>query len=148
METARVLNPQDNLPLSLPKPERELDSDKLQHGLAKLVLMLVQTITEVLERQAVRRVESGTLTDEQVERLGLAFMQIRERTAQIAGKFGLEYEELSVDLLEPAGRKQATLVDIVDKLIDQGTVIAGDVRLAVAGIDLTTLRVIATLTAE
>jgi hypothetical protein len=110
--------------------------------------MLVQTITEVLERQAVRRVESGTLTDEQVERLGLAFMQIRERTAQIAGKFGLEYEELSVDLLEPAGRKQATLVDIVDKLIDQGTVIAGDVRLAVAGIDLTTLRVIATLTAE
>jgi hypothetical protein len=147
LETALVRDLEENLPLSLPKLGQELDSDRLQHGLAKLVLMLVNTITDVLERQAVRKVESGTLTSQEVERLGLAFMEIRARTAEIADKFGLRRDELAIELSAPAG-KQATLVDVVDKLIDQGTVIAGDVGLAVAGIDLAKLRVVATLTSK
>jgi len=109
------------------------------------VLTLVQTITDILERQAIRRVESGTLTDREVERLGLAFMQIRERTADILDKFGLKPEELGIRL-QQSDQKQVTIVDVVDKLIDQGTVIAGDVTLAVAGVDLATLRLLATLT--
>jgi len=135
-----------NVLLALEKKPEGPDAEKLQHGLAKLVLTLVQTVTDVLERQAIRRVESGTLTGEEVERLGLAFMQIRERTADIAGKFGVKPEELGIKL--QSDQKQVTIVDVVDKLIDQGTVIAGDVTLAVAGVDLATLRLLATLTAK
>ena len=124
------------------------DREKLEQGLAKLVLTLVQTITEVLERQAVRKVESGKLTSAEVERLGVAFMQIRERTSDIAAKFGVEKGELSLNLSTPKGEKQLTLVDVIDKLIAEGTVIAGDVTLGVAGIDLARLRLMATLTME
>jgi predicted metalloprotease with PDZ domain len=84
------------------------------------------------------------LTSEEIERLGLAFMQIRERTADIADKFGVKPEELGIKL--QSDQKQVTIVDVVDKLIDQGTVIAGDVTLGVAGVDLATLRLLATLT--
>jgi len=91
-------NIDSNILLVLEKKPEGLDAEKLQHGLAKLVLTLVQTITDILERQAIRRVESGTLTDREVERLGLAFMQIRERTADILDKFGLKPEELGIRL--------------------------------------------------
>lgn len=129
------------------KPSQELDEEKLQHGLAKLILTLVQTLTDILERRAMRRIGSGTLTEHEVERLGLAFMQMRERTASIASKFGLQPEELGITLTQDKN-EHVTLVDIVDKLIDQGTVIAGDVSIAVAGIDLAKLRLLATLTSE
>jgi len=147
LEAARKsLDASDNVLLALEKKPEGPDAEKLQHGLAKLVLTLVQTVTDVLERQAIRRVESGTLTGEEVERLGLAFMQIRERTSDIADKFGLKPEELGIRL--QSDQKQVTIVDVVDKLIDQGTVIAGDVTLAVAGVDLATLRLLATLTTK
>jgi hypothetical protein len=148
LETKNLDNSGLLLALAKSKPQ-ELDAEKLQHGLAKLVMTLVQTITDILEKQAMRRVESGTLTNEEVERLGLAFMQIRERMADIAGKFGLKPEELGIKLSQPfSQQEQATLVDVVDKLIDQGTVIAGDVTIAVAGVDLAALRLLATLTAK
>jgi hypothetical protein len=86
LETKNLNNSGLLLALEKSKPQ-ELDAEKLQHGLAKLVMTLVQTITDILEKQAMRRVESGTLTSAEVERLGLAFMQIRERMADIAGKF-------------------------------------------------------------
>jgi len=139
-----------NIMLALENKPQELDAEKLQHGLAKLVLTLVQTITDILEKQAMRRVESGTLTSAEVERLGLAFMQIRDRMADISEKFGLKPEELGIKLSQPLGQQEehATLVDVVDRLIDQGTVIAGDVTIAVAGVDLAALRLLATLTAK
>lgn len=140
-------NADSNILLALEKRPDGPDAEKLQHGLAKLVLTLVQTVTDVLERTAIRRVESGTLTTEEVEKLGLAFMQIRERTSDIADKFGVKPEELSIRLSQQSDQKQVSIVDVVDKLIDQGTVIAGDVTIAVAGVDLATLRLLATLTA-
>jgi len=148
-ESLETKNLDGNIMMALERKPKELDAEKLQHGLAKLVLTLVQTITDILEKQAMRRVESGTLTDAEVERLGLAFMQIRERMVDIADKFGLKPEELGIKLSQPLGQaEQATLVDVVDKLIDQGTVIAGDVTIAVAGVDLAALRLLATLTAK
>lgn len=137
-----------NILLALEKKPEGPDAEKLQHGLAKLVLALVQTVTDILERQATRRVESGTLTAEEVERLGLAFIQIRERMGVIAEKFGLKPEELGIKLSQQSDPKQLSIVDVVDKLIDQGTVIAGDVTLSVAGVDLATLRLLATLTTK
>lgn len=144
MDTKTIEN---NVLLALEKRPDGPDAEKLQHGLAKLVLTLVQTVTDVLERQATRKVESGVLSTEEVERLGLAFMQIRERTSDIADKFGVKQEELGIRLTQ-ADQKQVSIVDVVDKLIDQGTVIAGDVTLAVAGVDLATLRLLATLTTK
>jgi hypothetical protein len=137
-----------NILLALEKKPNGHDSEKLQHGLAKLVLTLVQTVTDILERQAIRRVKSGTLTAEEVERLGLAFLQMRARTEDIADKFGVKQEELGILLSQQSDQNQVSIVDVVDKLIDQGTVIAGDVTLAVAGIDLATLRLLATLTTK
>ena len=152
MEPARksldTRNADSNILLALEKKPEGPDAEKLQHGLAKLVLALVQTVTDVLERQAIRRVKSGTLSAEEVERLGLAFMQIRERMADIAEKFGLKPEELGIRLSQQSDPKQLSIVDVVDKLIDQGTVIAGDVTLSVAGVDLATLRLLATLTTK
>jgi len=140
-------NIDSNILLALEKRPEGPDAEKLQHGLAKLVLTLVQTVTDVLERQAIRRVEAGTVTAEETERLGLAFMQIRERTSDIADKFGVKPEELGIRL-QQSDQKQVSIVDVVDKLIDQGTVIAGDVTIAVAGVDLATLRLLATLTTK
>ncbi len=151
MEAARksldTRNIDSNILLALEKRPEGPDAEKLQHGLAKLVLTLVQTVTDVLERQAIRRVEAGTVTAEETERLGLAFMQIRERTSDIADKFGVKPEELGIRL-QQSDQKQVSIVDVVDKLIDQGTVIAGDVTIAVAGVDLATLRLLATLTTK
>lgn len=146
MEQASVRNLESGAFLALQKKDQEIDGEKLQQGLAKLILALVQTLADILEKQAARRVESGTLSEEQVERLGLAFMQIRERTADIAEKFGLSEEDLGIRLSGEKG--QVTLVDVVDKLIEQGTVISGDVAVAVAGVDLVTLRLLATITSR
>ena len=144
MDTKTIEN---NVLLALEKRADGPDAEKLQHGLAKLVLTLVKTVTDILERQAIRKVESGVLSTEEVERLGLAFMHIRERTSDISDKFGVKQEELGIRLSQ-ADQKQVSIVDVVDKLIDQGTVIAGDVTLGVAGVDLATLRLMATLTTK
>jgi hypothetical protein len=67
------------------RPQRALparidaDEQSLQRGLAQLVLLLVDLLAELLERQAVRRMAAGSLDDEQVERLGAAFVALRRR---------------------------------------------------------------------
>ncbi|MEI6506724.1 MAG: gas vesicle protein K [Planctomycetota bacterium] len=75
-----------------------LDQDGLKNGLAKLVLMLVKLLHDLLERQAIRRVESGTLSEAEVERLGTTLMQQAEEIERLRLVFGLEDEELNIDL--------------------------------------------------
>jgi hypothetical protein len=70
---------------------------------AKLVLTLVEFIRQLLERQALRRVDAGTLTAEQTEAVGLALMRLEETVRDIATQFGLAPEDLNLDL-GPAGR--------------------------------------------
>ena len=72
----------------------ESDRDDVARGLAQLVLTLI----ELLECQAVRRVEAGGLSDEQVERLGQALMALEERMAELKDEFGLADEDLNLDL--------------------------------------------------
>lgn len=82
-----------------PLPERlNVDPDSAEHGLAALVLTLVDVLRQVLERQAVRRMEGGTLTDEEVERLGQTFMRLAERMEELKEAFGLDDEDLDLDL--------------------------------------------------
>jgi hypothetical protein len=80
-------------------PERiDIDPDDVERGLAGLVLGLVELLRQVLERQAVRRMEGGTLTDEEVERVGLALMRLERKVKELAGQFGLTEEDLKIGL--------------------------------------------------
>lgn len=74
------------------------DPEKVEQGLAKLVLTLVELLRRLMERQAVRRMDGGSLTDEEIERLGQAFMRLDERMAELKLAFGLENEELNLNL--------------------------------------------------
>jgi hypothetical protein len=75
-----------------------LDSDRVQNGIAQLVLALVNFLHELLERQAVRRMEAGSLTDAEIERLGVALMKQAEELERLRKEFGLEEEDLNLDL--------------------------------------------------
>jgi hypothetical protein len=85
-------------------PERiEAGADDIESGVAKLVLTLVEFIRQLLEHQAVRRMEGGGLSEEEIERLGLALLRLEEKLEEIKHVFGLEDEDLNVDL-GPLGR--------------------------------------------
>jgi gas vesicle protein GvpK len=85
-------------------PERvDVDPDGVEQGLAKLVLTLIEFLRQLLERQAVRRMDGGGLSDEEIERMGLALMKLDEKMGELAAQFGLSREELNVDL-GPLGR--------------------------------------------
>ena len=79
------------------------DPQNVEKGLAQLVLSLVELLRQLMERQAVRRVEAGGLTDEQVERLGTTLMLLQRRMDELRETFGLAEEDLSLDL-GPLGR--------------------------------------------
>jgi hypothetical protein len=88
-----------------PALPRRIDAepDDIEAGLARLVLTLVEFLRQVLEHQAVRRMEGGTLSDEEIERVGLALMRLQERLDEIRVVFGLRDEDLNIDL-GPLGR--------------------------------------------
>jgi hypothetical protein len=75
-----------------------VDADGVEQGLAQLVLTLVEFLRQLLERQAVRRMEGGTLSDEEVERVGLALMKLEEKVHQLADQFGLRPADLNINL--------------------------------------------------
>lgn len=74
------------------------DRESLEKGLAQLVLTLVEVIRQLLERQALRRVEGGSLSAAEVERLGETFLLLAERMDELKEAFGLEDEDLNLDL--------------------------------------------------
>ncbi|MFH0786964.1 MAG: gas vesicle protein K [Pseudomonadota bacterium] len=75
-----------------------LDQDKKKNGLAQLVLTVVKLLHELLEKQAIRRIDGGGLTDEEIERLGFTLMRQSEEIKRISREFGLEEEDLNLDL--------------------------------------------------
>ena len=85
-------------------PDRvDVDPDTVENGLAKLVLTLVEFLRQLLERQAVRRMEGGTLSDEEVERMGVALMRLEEKVHEMARTFGIDPTELNLEV-GPLGR--------------------------------------------
>lgn len=79
------------------------DPDDVQRSVAQLVLTLVEFIRRVLERQAIRRMEAGTITDQQTEEIGRALMKLEETVVEIGAKFGVRPEDLNLDL-GPVGK--------------------------------------------
>jgi hypothetical protein len=76
----------------------ELDPDTVERDLARLVLTVIELLRQLMERQALRRVEVGDLSEEQEERLGLTLMLLEDRMALLRRRFGLTAEDLNLDL--------------------------------------------------
>ena len=76
----------------------DLDPDTVERDLAKLVLTVVELLRQLMERQALRRVDGGDLTEAQEERIGLTLMLLEDRMELLREKFGLEPEDLNIDL--------------------------------------------------
>lgn len=81
----------------------ELSPDNIEQGLAKLVLTLIDFLRQLLERQAIRRMEGGTLKDEEIEQMGEALMKLEAKIHQLSEQFGLSPADLNIDL-GPLGR--------------------------------------------
>ncbi|MEW6623883.1 MAG: gas vesicle protein K [Bacillota bacterium] len=80
-------------------PQRiNADPQSVEQGLAKLVLTLIELIRKLMEKQAIRRVESGNLTDEEIDRMGETFIKLEEKMTELKEIFGLEDEDLNIDL--------------------------------------------------
>ena len=81
----------------------EADPDNVERGLAALVLTLIELLRQLMERQAIRRVEAGGLDDATIERLGSTLMALEARMDELKTIFGLDDEDLNLDL-GPLGR--------------------------------------------
>ncbi len=86
-----------------PPPRWNANPDDVRKSVLKLVLTLVEFIRQILERQAIRRMEANTLTPEQTEAVGLALQRLEETIRDLAEQFGLRPEDLNLDL-GPIGR--------------------------------------------
>jgi hypothetical protein len=81
----------------------DADPERVERGLAQLVLTVVELLRQLMERQALRRMEGGTLTEEEIERLGDTFAKLAQRMEELKAEFGLEDRDLNLDL-GPLGR--------------------------------------------
>jgi hypothetical protein len=79
------------------------DPEEVRRSVAQLVLSLVEFLRQLMERQAIRRMEGGSLAPDEVESMGLALMRLEETVQELAARFGLTLEELNLDL-GPLGR--------------------------------------------
>jgi len=86
----------------------ETDEETAADDLVRLVLALVDTVRQLMERQAIRRVENGSLSDDEIERLGLTLMRLEERMAELKAHFGMTDEDLALRL--------GTVQDLMDVL--------------------------------
>ena len=80
-------------------PQRlETDKESVERDLFKLVLTVIELIRQLMEKQALRRVDEGDLTDEQIEGLGLGLMHLEEAMEELKGRYGLTTADLNIDL--------------------------------------------------
>ncbi len=76
----------------------KMDPENVKNGLAQLVLVVVRLLHELLEKQAVKRIDGGSLTDEQIERLGTTLMLQAQELRRLQTLFGFDDEEMNLDL--------------------------------------------------
>ncbi len=76
----------------------ETDAESVERDLLKLVLTIVELIRQLMEKQALRRLDEGDLTDAEVEGLGLGLMQLERAMEDLKGRYGLCAEDLNIDL--------------------------------------------------
>lgn len=79
-------------------PRWNANPEDVSKSVAKLVLALIDFLRQLLERQAIRRMEAGSLTDEETEAIGTALMKLEETVREMAERFGLDPDDLNLDL--------------------------------------------------
>ena len=79
-------------------PHIDSNPESVERGLVTLVLTLVELLRQLMERQALRRVDEGDLSDAQIERIGTTLMLLEERMEELRDHFGLTPEDLNIDL--------------------------------------------------
>jgi hypothetical protein len=80
-------------------PDRiNADEDSVEQGLAKLFLTLMELVRQLLEKQAIRRIEAGTVSDDEIERMGETFLKLDRKMTELKSTFGLEDEDLNLNL--------------------------------------------------
>jgi len=84
-------------------PRWNANPDDVQRSVVKLVLTLIEFIRQLLERQAIRRMDAGTLTADETEAIGLALMRLEETVRDLGARFDLSPEDLNLDL-GPVGK--------------------------------------------
>lgn len=87
----------DEQPRLLPQ-RLETDPESVERDLFKLVLTVIELVRQLMEKQALRRVDEGDLTDEQVEGLGMGLMHLEEAMEELKGRYGLTTADLNIDL--------------------------------------------------
>lgn len=82
-----------------PLPGRiNADPERVEQGLAKLVLTVIELLRRLLEKQALRRIEGGSVTPDEIERMGLTFLRLEGKMAELTAHFGLTDEDLNLSL--------------------------------------------------
>ena len=93
-----IVGPERPIPLPRPGGKLNVDPENVKNGLAQLVLVVVRLLHELLEKQAVKRIDGGSLTDEQIERLGTTLMLQAQELRKLQTLFGFDDEEMNLDL--------------------------------------------------
>jgi hypothetical protein len=142
-------NEEDSAPDPIPKVKKpssklNIDGEKIRNGLGQLILTVVELLRELMEKQAVRRIEAGALSDDQVERLGNTFMKLKEEVNKLKDYFELDDEDLNLTLGpvltgDQSWEGKASAVEILDRLLATGVVVRGDLLVSVAEVDLISL---------
>ena len=84
--------------VAIRSPRIALDPESVKKGLGQLVLTVVELLRQLLEKQALRRIEGGALTEDEIERLGLTFLELNEQMKWLKEAYGLTDEDLNLDL--------------------------------------------------
>lgn len=128
-----------------PSKKINLEGEKVRDGLAQLILTVVELLRELMEKQAIRKIEGGTLTENQIEDLGNTFMALKKEIEKLKKYFKLEDEDLNIGLGPLTVREEegesgkVSVVELLDRLIGKGVVVRGDVVISVAEVDLIAL---------
>jgi len=81
-----------------PRRRVNADPERVEQGLAQLVLTLIELLRQLMERQALRRIDAGSLSDDEIERMGQTFMKLEQRMDELKEHFGLADDDLNLDL--------------------------------------------------
>jgi hypothetical protein len=138
--------PKVSTPSPSPKPAKvNISGEKMRNGLAQLILTVVELLRDLMEKQAIRRIEAGSLTEDETERLGNTFMSLKEELKKLKEHFDLDDDDLNIDLgplmvREDESRPGKTsAIEILDRLLGKGIVARGDIVISVADVDLISL---------
>ena len=96
-DLGRIASELDQVTSAFPR-RVNADPEQVERGLAQLVLTLVELLRQLMERQALRRMEQGTLSDDEVERMGETFMKLERRMQELKDHFDFEDKDLNLNL--------------------------------------------------